>query len=205
MSLVVALQPVASAEAFAALALRELLERVASTTAELASLRAALESAGRASLSIAQQQRLARACADLEEQGWLFGLCARELGSDVLFERRERDGLARALELVRALLERDGVELAVTGTPELDSGDERCSTICAVVARCVHAAHGAPPTPQWCFARCDEDLALRFTGTLGAPLRRALQEGAQRLEGARVRATPGGAELVLPRGCAVWT
>jgi len=184
-----------SAEDFAALALNVLLERVAATTGELERLRAQLRG-GRA-----PQRELADACAALEEHGWLFGLFARELGSDVLFERRERRGLQLALELVREMLARERIELRLPPLPELDSGDRRCNTLCAVVARCVHAAGGAL---EWDFARAGGETALSFSASAGPRLQRALEDGASRIEGARVRGDGRELRLVLPRDCWVW-
>ena len=193
-----------SAAAFAALALGVLLERIAVSTDELVRLRHELRAdAPKPSRSLPEND-LARTCAELEDHGWLFGLLARELGSDVLFERRERRGLSCALGLVGELLERDGIVLWIPALPELDSNDERCSTICAVVAHCVHSAHVADKAPEWNFKRDAAATSLCFTGSVEKNLERALVDGAARIEGSRICRDFSGMQLVLPPNCAVW-
>jgi hypothetical protein len=65
---------------------------------------------------------LASAGRDVEELGWLLGLVAGGLGTDLLFERRERAGLAPLARLVRKALRREGrdLERADRALPELD-------------------------------------------------------------------------------------
>src|SRR5690349_2226055 len=99
------------------------------------------------------------------------------------------------------MLARDEVELSLPAIPELDSGDPRANTLCAVVARCVHAAGGAH---AWRFASVDEEPALCFPASAGPGVERALQRGAERLEGARVDRDARELRLVLPRGSWVW-
>ncbi len=207
MCAIVVIREPASAEAFAALALGVLLERLASSTEDLVLLRAQLQDSASSPEPIAQQIDLAKTCADLEQHGWLFGLFSRELGSDVLFQRRERRGLLSALELVREILARDGVEISISKLPDLDTADERCATICAVVARCVHAAYSvnaAHETAPWSFAQCDGAISLCFAAPVSGGLQRALVDAAKRINGSRLVRDASGMQLVLPKNCAVW-
>ncbi|HTF87902.1 MAG TPA: hypothetical protein VK843_05800 [Planctomycetota bacterium] len=204
MSVIVVVQESATAGSFAALALGALLERIAASTHSMVELRLQLQSEDpMAALSNAHAD-LTSTCAELESQGWLFGLFARELGSDVLFERRERRGLEIVLGLVRDILAREGRSLDLPRLPELDSNDERCATICAVIARCVHAAHQAPVAPTWRFIRGEEGTSLVFGGVAAPGLEPALREGAARIPGAKLEFDSRRRLLLLPEPCLVW-
>ena len=204
MSAIVVVHEPVSAEAFATLALGVLLERVARSTDELILLRVQLQTGIAPQGLIAQELDLAKTCAELEAHGWLFGVLACELGSDVLFERREQRGLESLLDLVREILARDGVALSIPALPELDSNDARCATVCAVVARCVHAAHLEPSPPTWCFAQREGNTSLCFDGRVGHSLERALSDGAARIPGALLVRDASGIRMLLPDRLAVW-
>lgn len=197
-----------SAHDFAAQALGVLLERVGSAAGDLGRLRAALDAgvdAPQEDLPGGDAPDLARSSEELERLGWLFGLLARELGSDVLFERRERSGLDATLWLVGELLSREGISLALPPLlPALDAADPRCSTLCAVVARCVHAAHVDDPHARWSLVRQGQETLLHFEGAPGAALERALREGLRRVPGVRLSLETDHGRLSLPQGSAIW-
>ncbi len=186
-----------SAREFAGVALTVLLEQVGGTARELTRLRGQILDTGELKTP-ALSGRLSRAARELEREGWLFGLLARELGSDVLFQRRERQGLAYVSWLVEQMLSREGIECWQARVPELDTGDDRCSTICAVVARCVHASQIDMPGARWKFALSGDAMALEFDARPGSGLELALVESSQRLRGSRVCREVPGARLILP-------
>lgn len=192
-----------TASDFAALALSVLLEHVGTAAGDLTRLRAELESAP-PDAPAAGVADLPKACVELERLGWLFGLLARELGSDVLFERRERSGLQSSLWLVQQVLAREGINLELPNLPALDSKDERCATLCAVVARCVHAAFVDDPDTRWIVERFGDDCVLCFEGEIKSTLESALREGTVRLSGSRLCRDNGSARLRLPAGSTIW-
>ena len=194
----------ASARDFAALALGVLLEHVGTAAGDLTRLRAELQSALPAA-PLASATDLSRTSAELERLGWLFGVLARELGSDVLFERRERDGLKSSLWLVQQVLAREGIELGLPNLPALDSNDERCATLCAVVARCVHAALIDDPRTDWSVRGEGAESALCFDGEPKAGLESALREGELRLSGSVLRRENGSVHFCLPAGSTRWS
>lgn len=79
----------------------------------------ALESAGESFAG--RGEGLARTGQDVEELGWLLGLCAGALGTDLLRDRSERQGLAPLVRLVRKALRREGrdIERADRSLPDL--------------------------------------------------------------------------------------
>ncbi len=192
-----------TAHDFAALALNVLLEQVAMASEDLTRLRSDLQRAppeAPPEAPPAGAADLPRISARLERLGWLFGLLARELGSDLLFERRERDGLASSLWLVQQILARDGIELELPNLPALDSKDQRCATLCAVVARCVHAAFVDDPNTRWNVEHSQSGCVLCFEGEGGAALESALREGTLRLPFSRLSRANGSVRLRLPLG-----
>lgn len=76
-----------------------LLHRIQNTTQLLLALRSLIGRAG-AGLPEELGQSLAEASRAADEQGWLIGLLARSMGSDVLLAREERDALRISLRLV---------------------------------------------------------------------------------------------------------
>jgi hypothetical protein len=112
--------------------------------------------------------------------------------------------LDSALMLVKEMLRRDGVEFPIPDLPELDSNDERCTTICAVIARCVHAAELARPAVAWSLVRDGQGTSLRIAGQPAANLRRALLDGASRIAGAQLCEEPCEVRLMLPPECVRW-
>jgi hypothetical protein len=196
---------VAATDVFAARALSVLLARMSSSTQELRGLRAVFERGALDPALLADHDGpLARACARIESQGWLFGLVARELGSDVLFERRERQGLGTALQLVREMLAAEGRTLRDCELPEIKSSDARSTDVCAVVARCVYAGHAFEALSPWSFSRAALAPCLRFEAPVCAALQAELIAGAARLQGSRLRAQEQAWELWLPGDCVVW-
>ena len=91
---------------FAALALAELTARAERSAARCGEIAARLPAAE-------ASEELARAASTLERDGWLFGLFARELGGDLLFERRDPRGLAHALALASEMLGGDDARAPV--------------------------------------------------------------------------------------------
>ncbi|MCY2961056.1 MAG: hypothetical protein NTY35_12905 [Planctomycetota bacterium] len=79
----------------------------------------ALESAGDPLPS--RGDGLARTAREVEELGWLLGLCAGGYGTDLLRDRTEKDGLGPLARLVRKALRREGhdLERADRELPEL--------------------------------------------------------------------------------------
>ncbi|HUR29168.1 MAG TPA: hypothetical protein VM509_13345 [Planctomycetota bacterium] len=202
MSDTVPIRETSSRTAFAAQALEMLLERIARNTRELELLRREVERESPAGSADDAPRDLGDVALELD--GWLFGILALELGSDVLFERRERQGLRHVLELVGEMLARDGIPWSLPALPELDSADPRCNAICAVVARAVHAAHGACGRVDWSFTREARSTALRFAGVGDEHLHRVLVQGAARIDGARAIRDAASTRLVLPEGSLVW-
>jgi hypothetical protein len=199
------IEQVAGADVFAARALSVLLGRMGASTRELESLRAAIERGVLdPAVSAGHDARLGSACAQVEQQGWLFGLVARELGSDVLFERRERHGLRMVLQLVSDMLTAEGRLLTHCDTPELDSSDARATDLCAVVARCVYAARSAQPSSGWSLLCMDAATWLCFEAPRSAALEFELIAGAARIDGSRLVAREPHWRLLLPSKCVVW-
>lgn len=60
---------------------------------------------------------LARTAQEVEELGWLLGLCAGGYGADLLRDRTERDGLAPLVRLLRKALRREGRDLERVDRP----------------------------------------------------------------------------------------
>jgi hypothetical protein len=198
-------ETVVERDRFASRALNVLLERMAESTEELARLRSAFEAGVLDPERLtAHDSPLGLACARVERRGWLFGWVARELGSDVLFECRERLGLQCVLELVGDMLAAEGRTISQSDTPELDSSDPRCNELCAVVARCVYAARAHATLAGWSFARQDGVTRLRFEAPSGMELERELIRSAARLEGSRLIVLAQRSELLLPNSCVVW-
>lgn len=83
----------------AAAMLSPLLHRIQNTTQLLIALRSLI---GRKGPGATEElgESLAEASRAAEEQGWLIGLLARSMGSDVLLAREERHALRSALRLV---------------------------------------------------------------------------------------------------------
>lgn len=66
-------------------------------------------------------EALAQTAREIEELGWILGLCAGGFGSDLLHERTERRGLVPLVALVRKALRREGrdIERADRELPDL--------------------------------------------------------------------------------------
>jgi len=56
-------------------------------------------------------EALAQTAREIEELGWILGLCAGGFGGDLLHERTERRGLVPLVALVRKVLRREGRDL----------------------------------------------------------------------------------------------
>jgi len=80
----------------------------------------ALELAGESLLG--RGEGLARTGREVEELGWLLGICAGGLGTDLLRDRSERRGLAPLVRLTRKAVRRAGRDLehADRSLPDLD-------------------------------------------------------------------------------------
>jgi len=199
------IEQLAGEDVFAARALSVLLQRVGDSTRDLAGLRASIE---RAALDPRGQAGadglLGSVCARVEQQGWLFGLVARELGSDVLFERRERNGLRTALQLVGEMLAAEQRPFEPAAVPELEGCDARATDLCAVVARCVYAAHAEQTGGRWSFQCAQAATWLCFEAPRADALERELLAGAARLPGSRLTASGQRWRLLLPPNCVSW-
>ncbi len=193
-----------TARDFAALAMNVLLEHMGTAAGDLTQLRDELERPSPEAPATGAAN-LPRTSAELERLGWLFGLFARELGSDVLFERRERSGLESSLWLVQKVLAREGIDLELPDLPALNSRDERCATLCAVVARCVHAAFAADPSTRWSVEHSGRECVLCFEGETAVALESALREGTLRLSGSRLSRENGSVRFSLPAGSTIWS
>lgn len=108
----------ASAE-FARALLPVLLHELNNHTQYLSAL-GALETAGESLLG--RGEGLARTGLEVEELGWLLGLCGGGLGTDLLRDRSERRGLAPLLRLTRKAIRHEGrdLERAERAVPDLD-------------------------------------------------------------------------------------
>ncbi len=193
-----------SARDFAALAIGVLLDRVGMAAGDLTRLRLELQR-GSPEGAQANAADLCATCEELERLGWLFGMLARELGCDVLFARRERSGLKSSLWLVSQVLAREGIELCLPNLPALDPKDESGATLCAVVARCVHAAFVDDPNTRWNVEKSASESALCFEGEPGAGLESALREGTLRLSGSWLCRENGSVRFCLPAGSTIWS
>ncbi len=80
----------------------------------------ALETLGETHLG--RGEGLARTGQEIEELGWLLGICAGGLGSDLLRDRSERRGLAHLVKLTRKAVRHEGrdLERADRSLPDLD-------------------------------------------------------------------------------------
>ena len=128
-----------------------LVHRINNTTQLLVVLRSVLAEPDDGLLATAGSS-LAHASRDAEEQGWLLGLLARSLGTDLLLAREERDGLAATLKLLAEALRRQRKQLALpesVPTMTLAEGGPRTAALCLDLAALV-----------WEF-RKDADAAVR--------------------------------------------
>ncbi len=116
-----------------------LVHRINNTTQLLVLLRLVLAEPDDGVLTSAGPS-LAHASREAEEQGWLLGLLARSLGTDLLLAREERDGLAATLKLLAEALQRQRKQLAL---PErvpmmtMADGGPRSAALCLDLAALV--------------------------------------------------------------------
>lgn len=116
-----------------------LVHRINNTTQLLVVLRSMLAEPDDGLLATAGPS-LAHAARDAEEQGWLLGLLARSLGTDLLLAREERDGLGATLKLLAEALRRQRKQLAVPAslpTMTLAEGGPRSAVLCLDLAALV--------------------------------------------------------------------
>ncbi len=116
-----------------------LVHRINNTTQLLVVLRSVLAEPDDGLLATAGSS-LAHASRDAEEQGWLLGLLARSLGTDLLLAREERDGLAATLKLLAEALRRQRKQLALpesVPTMTLAEGGPRTAALCLDLAALV--------------------------------------------------------------------
>jgi len=123
----------------AAALLPALVHRINNTTQLLVVLRSMLCDP-RADVLAQAGPDLAHAARAAEEQGWLLGLLARSLGTDLLLAREERDGLGVTLRMVAETLRRERKELALPAslpTMTLAPGSPRTAALCLDIAALV--------------------------------------------------------------------
>jgi hypothetical protein len=123
----------------AAALLPALVHRINNTTQLLVVLRSLLADPDDGVLAVAGPD-LARAAAEAEQQGWLLGILARSVGTDVLLAREERRGLGTALALVAEALRRERKELTLPKrlpTITLCEGCPRSAPLCLDLAALV--------------------------------------------------------------------
>lgn len=96
----------------AAALLPALVHRINNTTQLLVVLRSLLADPDEGVLAVAGPD-LTRASEEAEQQGWLLGILARSVGTDVLLAREERAGLGTTLGLVAEALRRGRKELTL--------------------------------------------------------------------------------------------
>ncbi|MBM3989050.1 MAG: hypothetical protein FJ294_13970 [Planctomycetes bacterium] len=123
----------------AAALLSALVHRINNTTQLLVVLRSVLSDPDEEVLASAGPD-LAHASRAAEEQGWLLGLLARSLGTDLLLAREERDGLKAILRLLAETLRRERKELSLPAalpTMTLAAGSPRTAVLCLELAALV--------------------------------------------------------------------
>lgn len=180
-------------QAFAEEALGVLLKRLRRSGDRCGRLAAALHEGG---TSDCDPDELDGALRELERDGFNFGWLAAELGSDVLFARRERSGLSDGFALVETMLELRGISPRLPAPAELDPNDERCAGLCAQLSRLVFiaCAQAAPPRLEIATAESSGFArGLRVDGAIELALERELIECARTTLGSRLRLTPSSA------------
>lgn len=116
-----------------------LVHRINNTTQLLVVLRSVLAEPDEDVLASAGPD-LAHAARDAEEQGWLLGLLARSMGTDLLLAREERGGLGATLHLLAEALRRERKQLEIPSSlpsMTLAAGCPRSAELCLDVAALV--------------------------------------------------------------------
>ncbi|MBL8863395.1 MAG: hypothetical protein JNK02_15495 [Planctomycetes bacterium] len=112
---------------------------------------------------------LAHVGREVEELGWLLGLCAAGLGTDLVFERTEDAGLAPLVKLVQMALRRAGRELPEPARPLPalpPSLGWRGALACG--AALLAAARAADGPLAWSLEAVGDELVLECAVPLGA-------------------------------------
>ena len=116
-----------------------LVHRINNTTQLLVVLRSVLAEPDEDVLATAGPD-LAHAAREAEEQGWLLGLLARSMGTDLLLAREERGGLGAMLRLLAEALRRERKQLALPPSVPamtLVAGCPRSAELCLDLAALV--------------------------------------------------------------------
>jgi len=140
---------------------------------------------------------LARTAQEVEELGWLLGLCAGGYGADLLRDRTERNGLSPLVRLVRKALRREGhdVERAERELPELSPrvGWRGAWRVGELLFECAMAGSGPL---SWELAADGDDLLLTCHVPIAAISDPAVLRDVPRAEQGpdwiRFRIAPGG-------------
>lgn len=123
------------AEGLAAAAMPVLLHRVQNTTQLVTGLNTLLNMEPDEPPGPEGAGAFRKASGDAHELGWLFGVLAVGVGTDLCFDRREAGGIEPVLRLVRDALRREGRDLVWRGAvPALD-GARDGAALCWGLAR----------------------------------------------------------------------
>lgn len=185
-----------SRQAFAAEALGVLMERLRRSGDRCGRLAAALRAGAPGDGDLGE---LDAALRELERDGFNFGWLAAELGSDVLFARRERAGLSDGFALVEAMLALRGRSAKLPEPVELDPSDARCSELCAQITRLVFVACSQASPARVGISTAEPSgfaRELSVDGAIEPALARELIDCARAIAGSR---------LILTSSSARWT
>ena len=185
----------------AAALLPALVHRINNTTQLLVVLRAVLSDPDAEVLAQAGPD-LAQAARAAEEQGWLLGLLARSLGTDLLLAREERDGLGVTLGLLAETLRRERKELTLpTSLPTMTlvPGSPRTAALCLDIAALVWESCVELDGEFALSLACERDVwCMRLTRADGVRARAEFASGDCARCGARLHEDGVGWRLELP-------
>ena len=170
-------------------------------------------------LARAVDRRIASACVRLEartderepwpsglrELGWVFGMLGRALGSDLLGQRREREGLVTLSALLDEVLRERGSGLCIEGRlpapGRVQDGGLDAAWGLAVLAWI--AARGRRAPLRVSVVRDGGAHRFRIAGAVGEERLAALRAARPRLPGTGLESDPDGCTLVLSGPCLV--